>query len=72
MHNINISKQINKRVSRGRPFLTTAEEQFKKNNPSFDTMNRADQISALKAAGFDPGHGDSNSGGALHMVTSTE
>ena len=72
MQNINISKQINKRVSPGRPFLTLEQEQFKRNWPGFDNMNRSDQILKLKAEGFDPGHGDSNSGGALHMVTATE
>ena len=72
MQNINISKQINKHVSPGRPFLTLEQEQFKRNWPGFDNMNRSDQILKLKAEGFDPGHGDSNSGGALHMVTATE
>ena len=45
---------------------------FMAGHGNWDTYSRTDQISALKAAGFDPGHGDSNSGGALHMVTSTE
>ena len=45
---------------------------FMAGHGNWDTYSRADQISALKAAGFNPGHGDSNSGGALHMVTASE
>jgi len=47
-------------------------EDFMAGHGNWDTYSRADQISALKAAGFNPGHGDSNSGGALHMVTASE
>ena len=49
-----------------------SEIEFMAGHGNWDTWNRADQIAALKAAGFDPGHGDSNTGGALHMVTATE
>ena len=49
-----------------------SEATFMEGHGNWDSWNRADQIAALKAAGFDPGHGDSNSGGALHMVTATE
>ena len=48
------------------------EEEFMKGHGNWDTYSRADQIAALKAAGFDPGHGDSARGGAFHMVTTKE
>ena len=48
------------------------EEEFMKGHGNWDTYSRADQIAALKAAGFDPGHGDSSRGGAFHMVTTKE
>ena len=46
-------------------------EDFMSGHGNWDSYSRADQISALKAAGFDPGEGESMKGGALHMVTST-
>ena len=49
-----------------------SEEEFMKGHGNWDEWNRADQIAALRAKGFDPGHGDSNTGGALHMVTGKE
>jgi len=49
-----------------------SEAEFMEGHGNWDTYNRADQIAALRAAGFDPGHGNSNKGGALHMVTATE
>ena len=48
------------------------EEQFMEGHGNWNEWSRADQIAALRAAGFDPGHGDSMKGGALHMVTATE
>ena len=47
-------------------------EDFMAGHGNWDTYSRADQIAALKAAGFDPGHGDSARGGAFHMVTTKE
>jgi hypothetical protein len=49
-----------------------SEIEFMKGHGNWDTYSRAEQISALKAAGFDPGHGDSSRGGAFHMVTTKE
>ncbi len=49
-----------------------SEIEFMKGHGNWDTYSRADQISSLKAAGFDPGHGDSARGGAFHMVTAKE
>jgi len=54
----------------GREQISMVE--FMKGHGNWDTYSRADQISALKAAGFDPGHGDSARGGAFHMVTTKE
>ena len=65
---VSLAKMLNKTTEYSR----IAEKEFMRGHGNWDEWNRADQISALKAAGFDPGHGDSNAGGALHMVTATE
>ena len=39
---------------------------------NWDSMSRTDQQAARKLYGFDTSHGDSTTGGALHMVTASE
>ena len=40
--------------------------------PNWDTMNRADQQAARKLYGLPTSHGNSNTGGALHMTAASE
>ena len=48
------------------------QEEFMEMYSNWDSMSRADQQTALRLYGFDTSHGDSTTGGALHMVTASE
>ena len=49
-----------------------SEEEFMSMYSNWDSMSRTDQQAARKLYGFDTSHGDSTTGGALHMVTASE
>ena len=49
-----------------------SEEEVIEMYPNWDTMNRADQQAARKLYGLPTSHGNSNIGGALHMVVEEE
>ena len=54
----------------GRKLMT--EEEVIAMYPNWDTMNRADQQAARKLYGLPTSHGNSNTGGALHMTAASE
>ena len=65
MHNIDILEPLKKRVAQ----LRITQDEFDEMYPAFDKMNKSDQRAVLFLYGEDNPHGDSESGGALHMVT---